>query len=186
MSHRTQVFLLLACKLKYSCLGQIQNRVINHIAITVADAQKAAEWYSNILGFQLIGNHIHRINRSEHPNSSTFGIYPESLQELKVACMATDNGIGFEIIEFVDPKTYLLSERFDYQRGGFSHICVTDPDPDALVIRLVAAGGKRVSETVNPVPAVKRLYATDPWRNVIEILDISFERFASLSHPGYR
>lgn len=167
---------------------QIPNRVVNHIALAVTDVLQAVEWYRDILGFELIGDHIHSIKRSEHPTASTFGIYPDTLQELKVGCMATGNGVGLEIIEFVDPKTYLSSQRFesDYQRGGFFHLCITDADPDALVKRIVASGGRRIGSTVSPVPTVKCLYAADPWGNVVEILDISFERFAGLFYPGHR
>ena len=100
--------------------------------------------------------------------------------------MATGNGVGFEIFEFIDPKTYMPEEKFEYRRGGFFHICITDSNPDALAEKVVAAGGKQIGVTVNPVPTVTCLYTADPWGNVIEILDISFERFASLFHPGVR
>ncbi len=102
--------------------------------------------------------------------------------------MATGNGVGLEIIEFVNPHTYLPTQKFekDYQRGGFFHLCITDPDPDILAERIVARGGRRIGVTVRPVSPVKCLYAADPWGNVVEILDISFERFASLFYPGHR
>jgi catechol 2,3-dioxygenase-like lactoylglutathione lyase family enzyme len=139
-----------------------------------------------MFGFEVIGNKIHHIRRAETPDASTFSLYPAALQDVKVACMATGNGVGLEVFEFIEPKTYVPEESFVYQRGGFFHISVTDPDPDALVKRMIAAGGSQIGVTVRPVSEVKCVYATDPWGNVFEILDISFERFASLFHAGHR
>lgn len=101
--------------------------------------------------------------------------------------MSTGNGVGFEIFEFLDPKPYLPEQQFEYHRGGFFHVCVTDADPDALAEKVVAAGGTRIGETVDPTGlGVKCLYVADPWGNVVEILDISFERLATLSAPESR
>lgn len=165
---------------------QATNQVINHIGLNVPNVEKAVKWYSKMFGFQLMGNKVHYTKRSENPGSSKFSVYPESLQELKVALMTTGNGIGLEIFEFIEPKTYVPEDFFEYRRAGFFHICITDPDPDALADKIVAAGGSRIGVTVRPVPTVKCIYTSDPWGNVIEILDISFERFASLFHPGVR
>ncbi len=164
------------------------NRVINHVGINVPDVEHAVRWYSSLFGFQLIGDTIHRTKRSENPESSKFGVYPPSLQELRVALMSTGNGVGLEVFEFVEPKTYVAvpEESFEYRRGGFFHICITDPNPDALADKVIDAGGRRIGITVNPVPSVECVYTADPWGNVIEILDISFERFAGLFHPGVR
>ena len=100
--------------------------------------------------------------------------------------MTTGNGIGLEIFEFIEPKTYVPKEVFEFRRGGFFHICVTAADPDVLADQIVATGGSRIGVTVRPVPTVKCIYSTDPWGNVIEILNISFERFAGLFYPGVR
>ena len=32
------------------------SRVINHVAVSVADVEAVVAWYTNVLGFQLIGN----------------------------------------------------------------------------------------------------------------------------------
>ena len=163
------------------------NRPINHIAVSVVDVEASVKWYNEILGFELMGNKIHHIKRSEAPDSPIFGIYPENLQEVKLAYMTTGNGVGFELFEFLDPKSYLSEQSFEYHRGGFFHICVTDKDPDALAARIVESGGKRIGKTVRLASGdVNCLYAADPWGNAIEILDISFERLATMSSPEVR
>lgn len=103
-----------------------------------------------------------------------------------MAYMTTGNGIGFEIFEFQVPKTYVPETAFEYHRGGFFHVCVTDSNPDSLASKIEKAGGKRIGTTVHPVKDVICLYAADPWGNVVEILDASFDRMATLACKGTR
>jgi len=153
--------------------------------VSVPSAEETVKFYREIFGFQLIGNTIHHIKHSEAPDAVIFAIYPPSLKEVKIGYMATGNGVGFEVFEFVEPRSYTPKEDFDYTRGGaFFHICVTDADPDSLAEKVVKAGGKRIGVTVDPIgKGMKCLYVQDPWGNVVEILDISFERLATLCAP---
>ena len=161
--------------------------MLNHIAVSVASIADTVTFYRDLLGFELIGDTIHHIKRAETPESAIFAIYPATLNEVKIAYMATGNGVGFEVFEFLDPKAYTPSQTFEYNRGGFFHTCVTDADPDGLADRVVAAGGRRIGVTVDPTgKGVKCLYVADPWGNVIEVLDVSFERLATLAAPGVR
>ncbi|KAE8329733.1 Glyoxalase/Bleomycin resistance protein/Dihydroxybiphenyl dioxygenase [Aspergillus sergii] len=164
----------------------LHNRVFNHVAVSVPNCQTAIDWYSQIFGFQLIGNQIHHIKRSERPNDPIFSIYRASLDEVKMAYMSTGNGVGFELFEFVHPKTYVPETVFEYHRAGLFHVCVTDSQPDSLAARMVEAGGRRIGQTVHPVENVVCLYAADPWGNVVEILDASFDRMATLASKGVR
>ncbi|KAL4799309.1 hypothetical protein BDV19DRAFT_385558 [Aspergillus venezuelensis] len=103
-----------------------------------------------------------------------------------MAYMTTGNDVGFELFEFFDPKTYVPEAAFEYHRGGFSHVCVTNSDPDSLADSIVKEGGRRIETTAHPVMDVICLYAADPWGNVVEILDASFDRMASLASAGAR
>ena len=136
-------------------------------------------WYSKVMGFQLIGNKIHEIRRSETRDAPIFGIYPQSLNDVKIAYMSTGNGVGFEIFEFMNPSHTQPEKNFEYNRGGFFHVCVTDHDPESLVARVVEAGGSRVGKMVRAVDEIKCVYVADPWGNILEILDTSFERLAT-------
>lgn len=138
-------------------------------------------WYTKVMGFQLIGNKIHEIRRSETPDAAIFGIYPQSLHDVKIAYMSTGNGVGFEIFEFMNPSHTQPERSFEYNRGGFFHVCVTDHDPESLVERVVEAGGSRVGKLVRLVDGIKCVYVADPWGNILEILDTSFERLATAS-----
>lgn len=73
--------------------------------------------------------------------------------------------MGFEVFEFVEPKTVAVTE-FEYTRGGqcclsglilttllihetgFFHIAVTVADPKAVAAKAVGLGGKQIGETI--------------------------------------
>ena len=136
--------------------------------------------------------------KSETPNAPLFKIYPSNLQKAKIAWMSCGNSVGFEVFEFVDPP-HQPSPDFEYNRmppsyslrssigekandylgecvgAGFFHIAVTSPDPEDVLKRAVAQGGKQVGETVAMGPVEKALYLSDPWGNVVEVLSCSYE-----------
>ncbi|KAL2836868.1 hypothetical protein BJY01DRAFT_251750 [Aspergillus pseudoustus] len=114
------------------------NRVFNHVAVSVPNAQAAVTWYTHVLGFQLIRNKIHHIARSQSPNDPIFTIYPPFLPEVNMAYMTTGNGVGFEIFEFVDPRSYVPEAQFEYHRGRFCHALSQDSGlTDAELLKVV-------------------------------------------------
>ncbi|CAM1504966.1 Fc.00g106030.m01.CDS01 [Cosmosporella sp. VM-42] len=119
-------------------------RPINHIGVSVNDIEAVIQWYTEVMGFRLYGNEIKHIKRSEDPNNGIFKIYPSSLQEVKLAFMATGNGVGFEVFEFLDPIYHRVKE-FEYNRGGFFHLCVTDQDPEALLNKIITFESRKGS-----------------------------------------
>ena len=156
---------------------------MNHIAIAVDDLEKAAEWYGKHFGFRRIRSDGKVDRSTDGDDSPIFKIYGNKLHKVKIAWLATGNGVGFEIFEFIDPpakkadeinKDWSLEEQ--YQRGGFFHIAITSPDPDGLADRACADGGVRVGETVAMYDGETALYLRDPWGNVVEVLSCSFEQ----------
>jgi catechol 2,3-dioxygenase-like lactoylglutathione lyase family enzyme len=161
------------------------NRVINHLALHVPDIDAAIDFYTSIFGFRKLKDTPRCTNRAETPNAPVFRVYDNRLQQVKVAFLTTDNGIGFELFQFIDPPMSQSAD-FDYTRGGVFHIAITDKDPEALCQRVIAAGGKKIGETVVPASAVGEnectLYVSDPWGYTIEICSCSFEKlFANRS-----
>ena len=139
------------------------------------DCEAAVKWYTMVMGFRKLRETIRIIDRSKTPDSVIFKIYDDRLQSLKVAMLTTANSVGFEIFEFVEPKM-TQPAAFDYTRGGVFHVCFTDPDPDQLAERVVAAGGKKFGATVNLYGSQDNaVYLQDPWGNVLEVMSCSFE-----------
>lgn len=148
--------------------------MINHAGISVPNCEAAADWYKTLFGFQFIGP-IRHTKRSTKPDHCAFDVFPASLEEFKMAFLTAGNGVGFEIFEFVQPKTYVPQTEFEYNRSGVFHICLTDAGPNALADRVATAGGKWLGTLVRPTPENTMAYMSDPWGNVIEILDESYD-----------
>ncbi|EXJ77938.1 hypothetical protein A1O3_09097 [Capronia epimyces CBS 606.96] len=151
------------------------NRPLNHIGVAVPDCEAAVAWYTAVMGFRQLGTTIRTIDRSKTPDSVIFQIYDSRLQVVKLAMLTTANSVGFELFEFVEPKMSQPAA-FDYTRGGVFHVCITDPDPDRLAERVVAAGGRKFGATVGLYGSQdKALYVQDPWGNVLEVMSCNFE-----------
>ncbi|KAF5010404.1 hypothetical protein FDECE_3456 [Fusarium decemcellulare] len=154
------------------------NANFNHIAIAVPDGEAAVEWYTKVLGFEvLIPLTTRKASDPEGPLLTA--IYGKELKEMKLAILSAGNDVGVEIFEFVDPPYNGPKERIDwnpntYTRGGVFHYCFTVFDLDDRVEKAVAAGAKVVGEITEPVPGGKTCYLQDPWGNVVELLSCSF------------
>lgn len=136
------------------------------------------KWYTEILGFRKLRQSVRLTDRKITPNASIFNIYGEQLQAVKIAFLASANGVGIELFEFVDPP-FTKPADFDYTRGGVFHICLTVSDPESLCAKAVAAGARQLGQTVTPWKHLDEddiaLYIQDPWGTVIEFLSCSFE-----------
>ncbi|KAK4945640.1 hypothetical protein LTR10_015259 [Elasticomyces elasticus] len=154
------------------------NRTVNHVGVTVPDCEAAVEWYTKVLGFRKLQGNISVIDRSVNPEAAIFRIYGEQCKKLKLGCLTSGNGVGLEIFEWIDPKMSHPSE-FAYTRGGFFHMAITDSDPEALLAKVLQAGGKRIGETVWPFAPGEDdevVYFSDPWGNTFEVVSCSWEQ----------
>ncbi|KAF6822427.1 hypothetical protein CPLU01_12041 [Colletotrichum plurivorum] len=153
---------------------------INHIGVSVPDIEAAVRWYTKVMGFHLLGGKIKHFKRSETGDNGIFKIYPASLQEVKLGFMATGNGVGFEVFEFVEPG-HQQPRDFHYNLGGFFHLCVTDANPDALLAKVISEGGSAVGEPItNSTSKSRCIYCKDPWGNVLELMNMSFDQMGTL------
>ncbi|KAH0844125.1 hypothetical protein Z517_08087 [Fonsecaea pedrosoi CBS 271.37] len=157
------------------------NHSFNHVGVSVPDLDAAIKWYTTNLNFRLL-KAPQEIKETGIPEVDEIlsKIYGHDLKHVKVACLATGNGIGFELFEFVRPKYSGPTSPTEfgpdnYAKGGCFHMGVTDPDPDALCERLVQQGGKKVGGTMNLPNGESVLYMQDPWGNVLELCSCSFE-----------
>ncbi|OQV03617.1 Glyoxalase-like domain-containing protein [Cladophialophora immunda] len=154
------------------------NRVVNHLGLAVPDCEAAVEWYTKVLGFRKLQENISIIDKAVNPEAAIFRIYGDKCKKLKLACLTTGNGVGLEIFEFIDPKMEYVSQ-FEYTRGGFFHIAITDADPEALCAKVLEAGGSKIGDTVQPFAPAEDdevVYFQDPWGNTIEVVSCSWEQ----------
>ena len=156
---------------------------LNHLGLTVPDIDRAIDWYGQVMGFRLIFRRILQVRPDVPEVSQIFG---PSFKSAHQAHLVTANGIGLELFQFLDPPVTKPSDNFDFARAGIFHLCVTDPDVEGLVSRVVENGGRKrtgVWKFLEGRP-YKLVYCEDPFGNVIEIFSHTYaEVFANM--PGW-
>jgi catechol 2,3-dioxygenase-like lactoylglutathione lyase family enzyme len=165
---------------------------MNHVGISVTDIDVAMAWYHDVLGFTIIGTSTDIIV----DNSTSIGrllsqMYEPEMKRVKMGHMTAGNGVGLEFFQFVDPPTQRpnsttgTNQQFEYRRAGFFHICVTDPNPEELVRRIVETGGKRISPVLSIFTneIYQAVYCLDPFGNLVEVMSASYENTLSNRDP---
>ena len=152
-------------------------RVLTHVGLVVPDIHAAVEWYSSVLGFTLLGPPV-LLSAASHAGRVAAAIYGEGFGSCKQAQLAAGNGVALELFEFVEPAVQRRSGEFEYWRAGFFHICVVDPEIEALAARIEATGGRRRSEilTLFEDEPQRLVYCEDPFGNLVEIFTHSHEQ----------
>ena len=118
---------------------------INHIAISVPELDKALKWYQEVLGFVIVRGPS--VLSADDPNvgNALQDIFGLEFKKLRIVWLSSNNGIGFEIFQFVEPKS-LENIQSQYWKGGIIHISITEPNIENLVKKISETGGKQLSK----------------------------------------
>ncbi|MCV7398540.1 VOC family protein [Mycobacterium paraseoulense] len=161
--------------------------VVNHVGVTVPDIHAAIDWYGEVFGFRcLMGPRV--LESAGHPEAvSVFG---RGFRRAWQAHLLTGNSVGIELFQFLDPPTRATGrpqERELWFDGGLWHLCLTHPDVEATVDRVVDHGGALLAAPYEFVPGRPwtLAYTADPWGTVIEVMSHSYaEAFGNWPQPG--
>lgn len=154
---------------------------INHIGTVVPDIEAAIEWYRDVMGFGLVDG-PHDLRQDGPTGPQTDNVLGKNMKHLRIAHMGTGNGVGLELFEPVDPPLERRDNMVEFWRSGFFHICVTDPDVEGLVARIVETGGQQLSDIWPerpPKTEYRMCYCADPFGNVIEVYSHMYETMQS-------
>ena len=156
---------------------------LNHVGLTVPDIDRAIDWYAAVLGFRLIFRRDLEF-RPEVPEVRE--IFGPNFGRAQQAHLLAANGAGLELFQFIDPPVTGPEDNFRYWQAGLFHLCVTDPDLESLVTRVIAHGGKqrtKIWKFLSGRP-YRLVYCEDPFGNIIEGFSHSYaETFANM--PGW-
>ena len=152
-------------------------RGLAHLGLTVDDIHEATEWYSEVLGFNVVMEPV------EVENEGFFGRQVTDLlgdfETMWISHLATGNQIGVELFQFED--TAGKSDQ-DPHAPGYFHMTIIDPNVEEMAQRIEENGGEAFSEVwpVNGEDDEYRLaYCKDPWGNLLEVFSHSDERIYS-------
>ncbi len=155
----------------------------NHVGMTVPDIDRAIEWYGSVMGFQLI---FRRLIEYQPHIPEVREIFGPLFNRAHQAHLLSANSVGIELFQFLDPPVAKPPDNFRYWQTGLFHLCITDPDLDELVARMVDSGGRQRTRIFTFLPGrpYRLVYCEDPFGNIIEAFSHSYaETFSNM--PGW-
>jgi catechol 2,3-dioxygenase-like lactoylglutathione lyase family enzyme len=157
--------------------SSVYPKTINHIAVSVPNLEKAMKWYTEILGFAVIKQPVKILVDDSLIGIALKDIHGPKLMKMRMAWLSSANQEGLEIFEYVEAKAERRTDNFEYWKSGFIHICVTDPDIEGLCKKIPESGGSQRSKILEVVPdkGIRIAFCEDPFGNIIEIYDRSYE-----------
>lgn len=160
---------------------------VAHVGITVTDLDRAVDWYADTFGFERIGAALEIDARDGHAGAVASDVFGPGFGRLRQAHLATANGVGIELFEFLDPRSEPREGGFEPWKTGLSHLCVVTPDPATLAEGIAATGGRQRTSTTWPIfPGEPYLtcFCEDPFGNVVELYSHSHERTYANREPA--
>ena len=125
---------------------EIYPKVISHIAVSVSNVDDAVRWYRDKLGFNVIKGPIDIPDDSPSTGKVFSHLFGPRFKEARVAWLSSGNQVGFELIQFIDPKAEERSDSSEYWKTGLSHICITDPNIEELCDIIRNSGGQKLGD----------------------------------------
>ena len=138
---------------------------VHHTGLTVSSLERSLAFWGDALGMEVVMQQDRRGGYFER-------IVGEHGVDVRTAQVAfAGGGAHIELFEFRSPRGGRVALRT--ADVGFAHVCVTCDDIDALLARLVAAGGEAVSEPVAVDSGAnaggRGVYVRDPDGHVLEL-----------------
>ena len=146
--------------------------VVQHVAIRVADIDRAARFYVDLFG----GRYLTRPFTISGPELEPLFGGHEGL-EVRVCLLGFERG-SIELFEFLHPRVPMAE--VDQTRANLVHWCIQVDDVRETLAQVEAAGGRAVHPVLDWGGA-DVVYCTDLDGNVFELISTSMESAAERS-----
>src|SRR5687768_6940152 len=100
---------------------------LNHVGVVVGDLDQAIEFYTQAIGFDVLGGPATFTYEAVGDARSLTDVFGERYREVRMCWLATGGVTGFELFQFIDPPTE-QSPPFQYWKTGLMHVAVTVHD----------------------------------------------------------
>ena len=154
---------------------------VDSIAITVSDADRAVEFYSNVLAFEKVADREVAGEDYEH----LFGVFGVRLRAVR---MRLGNEY-VELLQFLAPRGRPVPLDSRSNDRWFQHIAIVVSDMDAAYARLRAAhiehassGPQRLPDWNPDAAGIKAFYFRDPDAHNLEVLEFPAGKGAARWH----
>ncbi|MGR3634238.1 MAG: lactoylglutathione lyase family protein [Limimaricola soesokkakensis] len=151
-------------------------RSFSHIGLSVPDFDAALTFYRDVLGLYVIMEPTEVVEDDSDIGRMCTDVFGSGWNRLRIAHMATADGIGLELFEM--DGNHAPEDNLDFRRHGTFHFAIQDPNVEGLVERIVAAGGKQRMPIREYFPGEKpyrMCYVEDPFGIVFEVYSHSYE-----------
>lgn len=158
-------------------------RALGHVGISVPDLESAVDWYCTVFGLEEIVGSGEVKAADPVIGRAAIDIFGEQFGSVKMAHLASANGVAIELFEFTDPVYEAPKNNFEYWRGGIFHLAFVAKDIEHLLEVLESKGGRRVSDLNHLFDGrpLRVCYCEDPWGTIVELISESHERaFANI------
>jgi catechol 2,3-dioxygenase-like lactoylglutathione lyase family enzyme len=87
---------------------------MNHVAVSVLDLDEAIQWYTEVLGFNLVKEPMEGVADDTHIGRLFRDVFGQDFKKLRLAHLSFGNQVGFEIFEFIEPKEEERQNNFEH------------------------------------------------------------------------
>jgi glyoxylase I family protein len=144
-------------------------RAIDHVGLTVADLDRALEFWCGRLGLRLL-------QRATETDPEVAALIGEDSVEAEIADLDAGEGQVIELIEYRRPAGRASRARDGVT--GSSHIALRVDDLQAVLTRLAGSGARQISrhpvllrDPNGPWDGVTCCYITDPDGIIVELVE---------------
>lgn len=149
-----------------------QGSSFNHVGIGVAEIGRAVGFYVFVFGCEVLRAPFEVRANGPRGDQPVDVLKPPAFRHMKMAHLASGNGIGIELFQLIDPPHEPRSPQLEYWKSGVFHLSFTASDIEAKLAAVIEAGGRQLSQIWINDPeddTKKMVYCADPWGTILEL-----------------
>ncbi len=157
-------------------MSETTPRTFSHIGLSVPDLDKAVAFYRDVLGFYVIMEPTDVTEDDSAIGIMCNDVFGPGWGKFRIAHLSTGDRVGIELFEF--PRNYAPKDNLPFRQVGLFHFAIQDPDPEGLLEKIVAAGGRQRMPIRSYYPGEKpyrMVYVEDPFGIVFELYSHGYE-----------
>ena len=140
---------------------------LHHVGVNVPDLEAGRKFYENVFGFQVIG-----VDNWDEGNADV-NAYVGMDESSADSYMLRGANTYLEIWCYRTPASRFEPGDRCAADHGYTHLCFTVNDFDAVLEKFLKAGGSLIKPLTNARPGGAKIhYCRDPFGNIIELLEM--------------